>query len=105
MFPLSLPTKDCSCSAQARKDVSSVCHALSPDARGAGSLRFDFRTGVLYEFTSGRELKIYKLDSEGYPAGSPTISQLVCGEVRDAIVDETTGKVYVACSQPPAVKE
>lgn len=63
--------------------------------------RFDLKANLLYAFTSTGILNIHKLDAHGYPSGQPTAHQLACGEVRDAIVDEQTGKVYVACSQPP----
>jgi hypothetical protein len=67
---------------------------------GAVLLRFNFHTSTLYTFQADG-LSVYKLDSEGYPAGPPKRYAFNWGGLRDALVDETTGKVYVACAQPP----
>ena len=61
-------------------------------------IRFDFKAGLLYAVTENGVMKIYRLDAEGYPTGSPQISQLPCIGVRDAIVDESTGRIYVAAT-------
>jgi hypothetical protein len=63
------------------------------------AIRFDFKANLLYALAEDGVLKTYHLDSEGYPTGTPQISQLPCSGVRDAVVDEATGKVYVACTQ------
>lgn len=68
-----------------------------PLAMATRAIRFDFKAGLLYALTEEGVLKIFRLDSDGYPAGSPQISQLPCRGVRDAVVDEATGKLYVAC--------
>jgi hypothetical protein len=60
-------------------------------------IRFDFKAGFLYALSGNGALKIYPLDSDGYPTGVSQMFQLSCDEVRDAVVDEATGKVYVAC--------
>ena len=66
----------------------------------ARAIRFDFQRGLLYAF-SNEWMKTYRLDEHGHPFGAATVSALRCGELRDILVDEITGKVYVACTQPP----
>lgn len=64
-------------------------------------MRFDFKNNLLYAFTKDGMLKTWALDSNGFPSGAPKLHSLSCGGVRDALVDEVTGKLYIACSQPP----
>jgi hypothetical protein len=69
-----------------------------PEAVG---IRFDFTANKLYAWTAGTVWKTWSLDADGYPRGVPRISALGCGTIPDVFVDEKTGKVYVACTQPP----
>ena len=64
-------------------------------------LRLDSNARRLYSFTDRGTIRSHPLDAEGYPAGSVEVFQVSCGEIRDALVDEPSGKVYVACTDPP----
>lgn len=68
---------------------------------GAVGFRCDFTSNKLYAWTKETLWNTYMLDAEGLPVGEPQVSMLGCGEIRDVFVDEKTGKVYVACTQPP----
>lgn len=71
---------------------------------GAVGFRCDFAANKLYAWTSDTHWKTYTLNAEGFPVGEPLVSALGCGVINDVFVDEKTGKVYVACTQPPAAK-
>jgi hypothetical protein len=59
-------------------------------------LRFDFKGSRMICMTSAGSVRVFPLDAEGFPVGDPQALRLNCGAIRDAIVDESTGRVYVA---------
>lgn len=63
-------------------------------------LRADSQAKKLYAIAN-EWMKIFPLDVQGYPTGQPSVHSLACGVIRDALVDENTGKLYVACTEPP----
>jgi hypothetical protein len=64
-------------------------------------LAFDFSRRLLYAF--GKDvLRVFTLGDDGIPKGKPQAAPLAIGEIRDVLVEEITGKVYIACSQPPS---
>lgn len=75
-----------------------------PLAPGTTLIRFDFKAGLLYAFSEKGRLELRRLDSAGYPTGPSQVSQLSGNGVRDAIADEETGKVYVACTNEVTVR-
>ena len=62
-------------------------------------LRCDFKAGLLYAFTK-EALKVFKLDADGSLSGPPQVHPLGYGDINDVCLDETTGKLYVACTKP-----
>jgi len=62
-------------------------------------IRFDFKGGLLYAFGKDGLLRIFELDDNGHPTGAPQVFDLACGDIRDFLVDEHTGKVYIASTQ------
>jgi YD repeat-containing protein len=64
-------------------------------------LRLDAKARRLYSLTDGGVIRIQPLDAEGWPSGSPEVFSVVCGAIRDAIVDEVTGKLMVASTAAP----
>jgi hypothetical protein len=69
----------------------------------ARAIRLNFKAGLLHAFAHDW-MKTFALDGDGHPTVTPSQRTLSCGQIRDVIVDEATGKVYVACSQPPMGK-
>jgi hypothetical protein len=63
-------------------------------------MRVDSKAKKLYAFGTDW-LRVYALDANGYPAGQPALHSLACGVIRDVLGDEATGKLYIACSDPP----
>jgi len=63
-------------------------------------LRIDSKARRLYSITQTGTIRIHPLDGVGYPMGSVEVFQASCGTVRDAIVDEPSEKLYVACTEP-----
>jgi len=68
---------------------------------GPTFVRYDFKARKLYALAN-EWMRVWSLDADGYPAGQSTLHALRCGVVRDALLDENTGKLYVACTEPPA---
>jgi hypothetical protein len=64
--------------------------------------RYHFPAKRLYTWHDKSVLKSYPLDEHGDPVDKPDIFALNCGTIRDLMVDETTGKLYVACTEWPA---
>jgi len=69
----------------------------------ARAIRFNFKAGLLYAI-SKEWVKTFTVDEHGYPTSTPTTTTLSCGDIHDIVVDETTGKLYVACTLPPTQK-
>lgn len=63
-------------------------------------LRFDFKALQMYGVTTEGLFRVFKLGKDGLPTGTPEVSQFSCGAIRDVIVDESSGKVYMACTRP-----
>jgi hypothetical protein len=59
-------------------------------------LRFDFKAQRLYSLTTDGVLRSFSMDADGCPTTAPRVSRLSLRLVRDAVVDENTGRVYVA---------
>ena len=69
----------------------------------ARAIRCNFKTGLLHAFAHDW-VKTFALDDEGFPKEPPVMRPLSCGKLADIIVDEATGKIYVACTLPPLEK-
>lgn len=68
----------------------------------ASGVRCDFKSKRLYSWNNKSVLKSYPLDERGTPLDPPEIFPLHCGAIRDVLVDEASGKIYVACTEPPS---
>jgi hypothetical protein len=89
-----------------------IIHRLAKDGRITGlprsvplgeayGVRFDFKTKSLYAWYDKAILRRFSLDDNGDPVGHPQLHALNCGGIRDMLVDEATGKLYVLCTEPP----
>lgn len=97
---------------QNQQPTSLVIVNLTPEGRLTGlprevpladtyGFRIDEKTNRLYAWNVGPILRVYSLDAAGVPSGEPVLSDLKCGLIRDVVVDNASGKVYVACTSPP----
>lgn len=64
-------------------------------------LRVDPKARRLYSFSHDGVIRIHPLDPAGHPSGQPQVFQASCGTIRDVVLDETSGRLYVACTEPP----
>jgi hypothetical protein len=92
-----------------------VMCAITPDGRVTSVPRFfpvgegygmqmDFKAKRLYVWYDKAMLRTYSIDASGNPVGPPTLHSLDCGTIRDLLLDESTGKLYVVCSEMPKPK-
>jgi len=63
-------------------------------------LRLDTKSRRLYSFHQNGIIRILPLDAGGYPSGSSEVFQVSCGAIRDVFLNEESGKLYVACTEP-----
>jgi len=89
-----------------------VIYQLTPEGRftsvpkfvpfgDAAGIRFDFKAGRLYAWNNKALLRIYALDEQGELKGAPQLHALNCGAIRDLLIDEAGGTIYVACTEAP----
>jgi hypothetical protein len=64
-------------------------------------LRCDFKAMMLYGFATDG-LRTLKLGDNGFPVGKSQFYPFDWGSLYDVILDEATGKLYVACTKPLA---
>lgn len=64
-------------------------------------MRVDSVTKRLYTFTAPGTVRAHALDADGFPTGETKVWPIHCGEVRDVFVDETRGRLYIACTAAP----
>jgi hypothetical protein len=61
-------------------------------------VRCDFKAGLLYALSKG-EIRVFKLDANGYPSGLPQVHAFEHGDVWDVYMEESTGKLYVCTTK------
>jgi hypothetical protein len=69
------------------------------DISPASHLVCDFPRRKLYSF-GGKQARVFDLDAEGFPCATPRNFALDVGDIRDALLDEGSGRLYIACTKP-----